>query len=128
MTTQEKPYTYCISTFKAKNSFQERKSQCATVRAKYINKIPIIVEKMKNTKAETPDISKHNFLAPDDANVSQFLHVIKKYMALESTESVYLFINDELISTGESLSNLYVKYKDADGFLYMYYARENTFG
>jgi len=38
------------------------------------------------------------------------------------------FANDTLISPSESLANTYNKYKDNDGFLYIFYTTENTFG
>ena len=60
--------------------------------------------------------------------ISQLMCIIRKYLQLTSAESIYLFSNDTLLSPSESLYTTYGKYKDTDGFLYIYYTSENTFG
>ena len=37
-------------------------------------------------------------------------------------------MNETMPTTGDNIANLYSKYKDEDGFLYVTYAGENTFG
>ena len=41
---------------------------------------------------------------------------------------LYLFVNGNLPTTSEQMNNIYDKYKSEDGFLYVTYSGENTFG
>lgn len=121
-------YKYCQSTFQEKYTFDTRQEQCYSIKSMYPDKLPIIIEKLKNITSPVSDIAKNKFLIPDDLVVSQLMCIIRKYIELSSADSIYLFANDTLISSSESLYNTYGKYKHTDGFLYIYYTTENTFG
>ena len=121
-------YKYCQSAFQEKYTLDKRKEQSYSIRSKYPDKLPIIIEKLKNISSPVADIPKNKFLIPDDLVVSQLMCIIRKYIELSSADSIYLFANDTLISPSESLYNTYGKYKDDDGFLYIFYTTENTFG
>jgi GABA(A) receptor-associated protein len=41
---------------------------------------------------------------------------------------LFLFTNGTIPSSSEKMINVYNKYKDNDGYLYVNYAFENTFG
>lgn len=53
-------------------------------------------------------------------------------LQLSPTESIFLFVDNTIPSTGEPLSRVYEDYKNKhpkdDGFLYLTYAGEATFG
>ena len=50
-----------MSTFKSKNSLEDRKKESNRVLTNYPNKIPIICEKTKRNE-KIPDIDKHKYL------------------------------------------------------------------
>lgn len=125
---EQKQFKYCISNFQEKYSFDKRQEQSNSIRSKYPDKLPIIIEKLKNISSPIDDIPKTKFLIPDDLVVSQLMCIIRKYLHLPSADSIYLFSNDTLLSPSETLYTTYGKHKDADGFLYIYYTSENTFG
>ena len=57
------------------------------------------------------------------------MYVIRKRLKLTSDKSIYLFINEKIIPTTSALlGEIYEKYKDEDGFLYISYGGESTFG
>jgi len=93
---------------------------------KYPDRIPIILNKAKNSKID--DINKKKFLIPKDLTVGQFLFVIRKKINLKPEIAVFLFTNNSIPSTNEMIGNLYANNKSEDGFLYMEYSGENTFG
>lgn len=121
-------FKYCQSTFQDKYPFDKRHEQSLCIRSKYPDKLPIIIEKLKNIKSHVNDIPKSKFLIPEDLVVSQLMCIIRRYLQLSSGESIYLFSNDIFISPAESIYTIYNKYKDTDGFLYIFYTTENTFG
>jgi GABA(A) receptor-associated protein len=112
--------------FKSSHSFEKRKSESLRIRSKYPDKIPIIVEKFE--KSNTSDIDKNKYLVPSDLTVGQFLYVIRKRIQLLPEKAIYLFIDNKIPATAQMMINLYEQYKDDDGFLYIFYACESTFG
>ena len=48
---------------------------------------------------------------------------------LNNTKSLFLFVNDNVLApTSSSLATIYKDHQDKDGFLYITYCLENTFG
>lgn len=113
--------------FKSDYSFVERKKEYEKISQKYSNKIPIICEKNIKNK-DSPDLDKNKYLVPNDLTVGQFLYVIRKRMKLPPEKGIYIFIDNTIPSTSQYLNVLHSLYKDEDGFLYITYSSENTFG
>ena len=114
-----------MSNFKKKSSFEDRLKESTNIKEKYADRIPIIVERMKDN---VPEIDKHKFLVPNDLTVGQFLYVIRKRIQLNRDQALFIYINNILPTTSDSILHIYDKYVDADGFLYVQYSGENTFG
>jgi GABA(A) receptor-associated protein len=113
--------------FKNKYPFKQRKLDCSQILLKYPDRIPIICEKYLYSKA-APNIDKHKYLVGFDLTVGQFMSVIRKRMSLKPETGLYIFINDSIPSNSCLLQHLFLDYKDDDGFLYITYDIENTFG
>ena len=113
--------------FKSENTLQKRKEESEKIRKKHPDRVPIIVEKSSNCK-NIPDIDKKKYLVPKELTIGQFQYVIRKRIKLDSQKALFIFINNKLPITSELLTSIYEKEKDEDGFLYITYASENTFG
>ncbi len=107
-------------------SLEQRKAEVQRINERYPGRIPIIVNKAKRTDA--PELDKHKFLAPNDLTVGQFIYVVRRRLSLAPEKSLFLFVNNTLPTTSTLLSQIYQYHKAEDGFLYMIYAGENTFG
>jgi GABA(A) receptor-associated protein len=114
------------ASFKNSLSLAERKHQACRIREKYPNRIPVICEKAANS--DVPDVDKKKYLVPHDLSVGQFLYVIRKRIQLPSSMAIYLFVNNTIPPTSLMMLMLYEQHADEDGFLYMSYSGENTFG
>ena len=115
------------SSFKAEHPLEKRREVAAKIRAKYPERIPAIVEKAP--KSDVPDIDKKKFLVPQDISVGKFVYEIRKHMTkLSEEKAIFLFVNDVLPPSSVTMSDIYAKYKDEDGFLYITYSGESTFG
>ena len=110
--------------FRDKYSFEKRKNESERILAKYPNKIPIICEPF----GDVPQLDRNKYLVPDDLSIAQFLYVIRKRMLIKSEKSIYLFINTRIMAGNMLLSSIYEKHSSEDGFLYITYSGENTFG
>ena len=115
--------------FKIENSdAQQRRQNCEKIRHQFPDKIPIICEKDPTSKIR--DIDKTKYLVPNDLTVSQFSFMIRKRIEIKQEEAFFLLVNGETSITGDSnLIDIYEKYADKeDGFLYIAYASELTWG
>ena len=113
--------------FKDKYPFKQRKIDCTQILLKYPDRIPVICEKHPYSRS-APDIDKHKYLVGFDLTVGQFMSVIRKRMYLKPELALYIFVNGFIPSNTSILQNLFLDYKDDDGFLYINYDVENTFG
>jgi len=114
--------------FKNNHSFNDRINETNNILLKYPDRIPVICEKSKYASKDCPDIDKKKYLVPCDLTIGQFVYVIRKRLKLSHEKSIFLFINGFIPPTSSLLYNIYNYYKDEDGFLYINYTFENTFG
>ena len=113
--------------FKAK-SFEERKQESERIHDQYPERRCVIVGRAKHC-VNIPDIEKHKYLVPKDITVGQFVYVIRKRIKLTPEQAIFVFTEDSsLPTTSADISQLYEEQKSEDGFLYLTYASENTFG
>ena len=112
--------------FKKKNDFDKRCNESENILNKYPDRIPIIVEKHKDCNLKNIDKSK--YLVPKDMTMGQFVYIIRKRINLDSSQSLFVSVNGVLASCSETIRYIYDSNKDEDGFLYVIYTSENTFG
>jgi len=112
--------------FKDEHPLPKRKEVADRIIKKYPDRIPVIVEKAP--KSDAPDIDKKKFLVPADITVGKFVYEIRKHMQLPPDKAIFLFVNNVLPPTAELMSKIYKDYRDEDGFLYITYSGESTFG
>ncbi|KAD4386028.1 hypothetical protein E3N88_26197 [Mikania micrantha] len=90
------------------------------------NTLLVIVEKAE--RSDIPDIDKKKYLVPADLTVGQFVYVVRKRIKLSAEKAIFIFVKNILPPTAAMMSAIYEENKDEDGFLYMTYSGENTFG
>ena len=110
--------------FKNKISLEDRKHQSKTIMEKYPNRLPVIC----NVSKKLPTLDKHKYLIPDDLQNTTFFFIIRRRLKLKEGVAMYFFVNDKALIANSYMSEVYNKYKDEDGFLYIYICAENTFG
>lgn len=118
-------YSFDKMPFKMRYSLIERQTETLRIIEKYPDRIPIICEKIASTLKE---LKKKKYLIPCDFTIGQFIYVLRQTLYLKSEEGLYLFINGIIPQTSLTLGDIYWHYKDIDGFLYITYTIENTFG
>ncbi|XP_057756185.1 autophagy-related protein 8C-like isoform X1 [Arachis stenosperma] len=141
--------------FKLQHPLERRQGEASRIREKYPDRIPVrlhyvfipcfcyflylgvllfirenwvqvIVEKAD--RSDIPEIDKKKYLVPADLTVGQFVYVVRKRMMLGAEKAIFVFVNNTLPPTASLMSAIYEEHKDQDGFLYMTYSGENTFG
>jgi GABA(A) receptor-associated protein len=114
--------------FKEQNpDLNERKSNSSKIKEKYPDRIPIICEKDPSSKIKSVD--KNKYLVPNNFTVSQFSIIIRKRLELSRDSALFLLVSGKHSITGDSsINEIYEKYKDEDGFLYITYTSELSWG
>jgi GABA(A) receptor-associated protein len=105
---------------------EKRKSEAERIRAKYPDRVPVICEKAD--RSDIPDIDKKKYLVPADLTVGQFHYVIRKRIKLLPEKALFLFCSNSIPPNAALMSTVYEEQKDEDGFLYIQYSGESTFG
>ena len=114
--------------FKQRISVEERKKESVRILEKYPDRIPVIVERSSHC-SDIDEIDRHKYLVPADLSMGQFIFVVRKRIELDASKGLYFYVNKNgMVPTSELISNIYHRYKDEDGFLYVEYAGESTFG
>lgn len=115
-------------TFKSSNPFDKRLEESNRIRKKYPDRIPIVCEKSNQKDMNLPIIDKCKFLVPLNLSIGQLLIIIRNRIKLSAEKAIFLFVNDIIPPSTETINNIYENFKDPDGFLYINYASENVFG
>jgi GABA(A) receptor-associated protein len=69
------------------------------------------------------------YLVSKDLVISEFLLFIRKKLQINQHSALFLIIGDGVIPPNTATFDiLYDAYRDMDGYLYMTYSFENTFG
>ena len=69
------------------------------------------------------------FMMPKAFSVGEVLAVLRQRLELNREEGLVLFTNEKyMMRPNNKLQDVYDKYKDEDGFLYLVYAEENIYG
>jgi GABA(A) receptor-associated protein len=73
-------------------------------------------------------IDKVKYLVPNELTMGSFGQVVRKRLEVDPAVSIFLFVNRMLYPTGALMATVYEEQRDPDGFLYVTYLGEDTFG
>ena len=93
---------------------------------KYPTKVPIHITKKEGSAIN--ELEKKKYLVSKDFTMGQFVATIRKYLRLEPSDAIFLFIDNMLVNCTVSADDLYNSKKSPDGILYIKYASEEVFG
>ena len=113
--------------FKTIYDADARKMESRRVRERYTNRIPVICERVGADMA-MPNLDKIKYLVPTDLTMGQFCYVVRKRIKLAPEKAIFLMVDRKLVQTSAIMSQIDQEHKDEDGFLYVHYSGENTFG
>lgn len=81
-----------------------------------------------NNPNKFPELETKRLLVPPDITVAQLAYLLRRRLGISPEEALFIFSGSSILSSNTLISVIYEKYKDPDGFLYIKYSGENTFG
>ena len=124
--------------FKKNYNIQERKDEAIRIRYKHPERVPVIIT--KNPGSQLEDIKTTKYLFPIEYTIPQILCIIRKRITLKEHDALTIFVQtpdgkEVLPSYSSSIASLFMDYVESykthpkyDGYLYIIYSNENTFG
>ena len=120
---------YLRGSFKQEFSKEKRQLEARRIRAKYPDRIPVVVEQARKEDFAVEEM-KRKYLVPGELTLGQFMYVVRKRLKLNAEKAVFLnTANGQIPPTTQLMGTIDEEHRDKeDGFLYMMYSAENTFG
>jgi GABA(A) receptor-associated protein len=117
-TTEQKPVS---------NDHLERLKKSQVILEKYPDRVPLIIQPSKSDRVSYP-IDKSKYITPRDLTMMQLQQIIRKRIRFPPERALFMFVNNRMFPITSLVGNIYDDNKDDDGFLYVTYCQENTFG
>jgi GABA(A) receptor-associated protein len=111
----------------ATNDHLERVKKSQLILDKYPDRVPLIIQPSKNDRDSYP-IDKSKYITPRDLTLMQLQQIIRKRIRFPPEKALFMFINNKMYPITSIIGQVYDTNKDSDGFLYITYCQENTFG
>jgi len=108
-------------------TIEKRKLYSQMLINRHTDRIPVIIENTNCVKLEN-----YKYLLPKSIKFSDFYNIVKTKIKLDRKQAIFMFVKNEndyvLIPLSETIEFIYNTYKNEDGFLYIKFGIENTFG
>ena len=112
-------------TYKELTPFADRCTESRKIMDRYVDRIPVIITAFgKNT----PICPRNKFLVLSNSTVGHLAFTIRGHAKLDPESALFVYIGNSIPPTSATISEIYAKDKEDDGFLYITYSVENTFG
>lgn len=111
----------------------ERKADADRIASQFPGRIGVIVEKSRRARSDLPPLDRSKFLVPNELPVGSLMQVLRKRMDLQPDQAIFLFAqskNGKAVTppVGTTMLELWNAYREDDGFVYLSYSAEATFG
>ncbi len=105
----------------------ERVKKSQVILEKYPDRVPLIIQPSNNDRHAYP-IDKSKYITPRDLTMMQLQQIIRKRVRFPPEKALFMFIYNKIYPITSTVGTIYDNNKDSDGFLYITYCQENTFG
>jgi GABA(A) receptor-associated protein len=109
------------------NDHLERIKKSQLILEKYPDRVPLIIQPSKTDRDAYP-IDKSKYITPRDLTLLQLQQIIRKRIHFPPEKAMFMFINNKIYPITSVIGPVYDTNKDSDGFLYITYCQESTFG
>ena len=116
------------STFREKLSLQKRIELSEKIRSTHYSKVPVIVDRAADSPS-LPLLEKQKYLTPQHFTFANFTNEILNHIPVTEQSHIVFFVGKSVRAMPALLmQQVYERYKDEDGFLYVTYGEHNVMG
>lgn len=106
----------------------ERTRMVQEIKRQQPDKVPIIIERYEPER-NLPILDHCKYLVPAHITVADVMQIIRRRLNLHPDQSFFLLVNEKsMVSVSMTINQLYETEREEDGFLYIVYAGQPTFG
>ena len=119
------------SNYKKTTSLEDRKQKSSRMISLYPDRIPVIVEMSSSSASYYSYIKschKVKYLVPYNINMGQFIQILRDKIKIDASTALFFFINNKIFPITSLIGDIYKNNADEDGFLYIEFCEESTFG
>ncbi|NBO72108.1 hypothetical protein EBV26_16755, partial [bacterium] len=127
ITTTHTNNKYTGNNTEIKSDHLERIKKSQVILEKYPDRVPVIIQPSKTDRDLYP-IDKSKYITPRDLTLMQLQQIIRKRIRFPPEKALFMFVNNKLYPITSLVGTIYDENKESDGFLYVTYCQENTFG
>lgn len=93
-------------------------------------RVPVICQPQKNSKFDKENVKTLKFCCNRDLQYGRLQYLIRNRLpeTVKPSEAIYLMVNNKIPIMCEKVFETHDREKSPDGFLYVTYCAENTFG
>lgn len=121
-----------MSMFRNSFTFKDRVKMSSRLKEKFTDRIACIVEKsVKWGSRKVPHMERKKFLVPSNMKMCHLVTIIRKRIDIPNECAVIVSVGEEhavFPCMQTSMRDIYRSYGSDDGFLYVEYGLESTFG
>ena len=114
-----------MSSFRERLTFEDRLAERQRANARRPEHVATIIER---GSPHAPSLDREKFLLPRELNGSQLIYIIRRRLSMNPSEALFLVCGRQMVTAADTVRGLYAKHCQEDGFLYITYTLENTFG
>lgn len=109
------------------SSLEERQTQSFRLIKRFPSKYPIVIDRASR---RDPIIDKNKYIIQADTTIAQLVYLLRKRMTLSPDKALFFFWDGTILSGNMTISQLHhlSNLKHNDGFTYLFYSLESTFG
>lgn len=113
--------------YRKTHTFEKRRNASAAVRRAHPDRVPVVCQRSAESALEPA--KKSRYLVPRTLTVQQFLFIVRKHAKLTPEQAIFLFTANKTLASGSTtIGELDENMRNEDGFVYIFYTDENTFG
>lgn len=105
----------------------ERQTQAFRLVKRFPERLPVIVDRANRN---APKLDRNKYIINAHDTLSQVIYLLRKRLKLNPQQAVFFFSDDNLLSGNMTISQIrhLSSLKHGDGFTYLFYSLEDTFG
>jgi GABA(A) receptor-associated protein len=115
--------------FKANTTLAARQEESSSYRRKFSPpRIPIILEHANSPQRPHVQLGNTKYVVPPEVRIGEFMFNIRKKIKFPAEFAAFLMVDDCIALPSLTMGEYYERARDDDGWLYIVWAEESTFG